>query len=178
MPDPDTVAIPVLAGAALAQGITFLYGQAAEVLRIRREGRLAHRTTLTVRAPFEPSDLVVALDPNVLESRAGELEALLDIAKHFTAQKAEQLDGSDLALRTCFGRLRNVLEAVYDTRLAFAGEPQPEPRVRQTIDDVHGSATGMKYRGTSNAATGEVIQRVRTVHRDGEVTGFDIDLRG
>lgn len=177
MPDPDTVAIPALAGAALAQGITFLYGQAAEVLRIKREGKAASQTTLTVPRAFEPVDIALQPDSATLAARARDLAMLLQIAQPFTTRQPEDLDGTDEALRACFGRIREVLEDIYDIQFTFVGEHRPAPRVRQAIDDVRGRTTGMKIRGANARAAGDVVQRVKTVHESGELTGIDIDLR-
>ncbi len=178
MPDPDTVAIPVLAGAALAQGITFLYGQAAEVLRIRREGKAAQRTTLTVPAAFEPLGFAVTPDLGILEARAGELATLFGMTGILAARAADEIDGADPLLRTCFGGVRDVLEEVYGARFTFIGEDRPARRVQQSVDDVKAPTTGMKLRGARAATVGgEVVQRVGTVHRGAELTGMEIDLR-
>lgn len=177
MSDTGAVAIPVLAGAALTQGISFLYGQAAEALRVRREGRLAHRTALTLPEAFEPLDTAVWLDFAVLDTCASELRALLRAAESFTARPAADLDGSDETLRVCFGRIREVLEEVYGTRLAFVDERRPVPNVRQNFVDVHGSATGMKIRGTGTSIRGTVVQQVETVHESGDVTGISIEMQ-
>ncbi|MEY9932552.1 hypothetical protein ABH926_007203 [Catenulispora sp. GP43] len=177
MPDPDTVAIPVLAGAALAQGITFLYGQAAEVLRIKREGKAAPQTTLTVPGAFEPKNIALQPNPAALAARARDLVMLLQIAKPFATCPPADLDGTDETLRTCFGHLREVLEDIYDVQFTFVGEQRSTQRVRQAVDDVRGRTTGMKLRGTNVKAAGDVVQRVKTVHESGELTGIDIDLR-
>ena len=179
MPNPDTVAIPVLAGAALAQGVTFLYGQATEVLHIRREGKAAERATLPVPAAFEPLGAELAPDLAELDARAGELAAVLAIADHYATRTAEGLDGADPVLRACFGSLREVLEAVYGTRFTFVGESRPRPRVLQVVDDVRAPTTGVKGRGpgADMRISSDVEQRVQTVHPGGELTGIDIDLR-
>jgi hypothetical protein len=176
MPDPDTVAIPVLAGAALTQGMTFLYGQAAEALRIRREDKATHRTTLTVPEAFESVDFAVP-DLAVLSARAHELRMLLSIAEPFMARSPAELDGADQALRTCFGHIREALEDVYRARFTFVGEQRPVLRVQQTATDIRGVATGMKIRGADTRTAGEIIQRVATVHQGGELTGIEVDLR-
>ena len=177
MPDPDAVAIPALAGAALAQGITFLYGQAAELLRVRREEKGAHRAVFAVPDVFEPWDSALRPDLGVLADRERDLRMLLQIAEPFIARPAADLDGADESLRACFGHIRDVLEDVYGMRFVFRGESRPIRRVRQTVGDVCGSTTGMKIRGATANTAVEVVQRVKTVHETGELTGIDIDLR-
>ncbi|MEY9863523.1 hypothetical protein ABH935_009176 [Catenulispora sp. GAS73] len=176
MPDPDAVAIPALAGAALAQGITFLYGQAAELLRVRREDKGAHRVVFAVPEVFKPLDSAARPDLAVLADRERDLRMLLQIAEPFTARPAADLDGADESLRVCFGHIRAVLEDVYGTRFTFGGEPRPTRRVRQTVGDVRGPTTGMKIRGATANTVVDVVQRVKTVHESGELTGIDIDL--
>ena len=136
MADPDTVAIPVLAGAALGQGATFLYGQAAEVLRIRREGKAAHRRILTVPEVFEPADYAVKPDLAVLGARAHEIQVLLSIAEPLVSRRSASLDGADEALRACFGHICEALEGIYGIRFMVAGERRPVPHVQQTVTDV------------------------------------------
>jgi len=176
MPDPDAVAIPALAGAALAQGITFLYGQAAELLRVRREEKVAHRVIFPVPEAFEPLHSAVRPDLAVLADRERDLQMLLQIAEPFMARPAADLDGTDESLRACFGYIRNVLEDVYGTRFTFEGEPRPLRRVHQTVRDVRGPTTGMKIRGATANTASDVVQRVETVHETGELTGIDIDF--
>jgi hypothetical protein len=178
MADPDTVAIPVLAGAALTQGVTFLYGQAAEALRIRRVDRAAHRTALNIPEVFESADCAALPDLVVLGARARELQMLLSIAEPFMTRRPADLDGADEALRTCFGHIREALEEIYRVNFTFLGERRSGPRVQQTVTDVRGPTTGMRIRGPATRAAGEVIQRVKTVHQSGELTGIDIDSRG
>jgi len=177
MADPDTVAIPVLAGAALTQGVSFLYGQAAEALRIRREGRAAHRSALLVPEAFEPADFAVVPDLAVLDARARELRMLLAIAEPFAGCSADDLDGADESFRACFGHIRLALEEIYGTRFTFSGERRPGPRIQQSVSDVRGRTTGMRVRGQGAKASGEIVQRVKTVHQSGELTGLDIDFR-
>lgn len=180
MPDPDTVAIPVLAGAALAQGITFLYGQATEVLRIRREDKVAHRTALVVPDVFEPLGRAVQPDLAVLAARAHDLQMLLHIAAPFANRPPAELDGTDETLRACFGHIREALEHIYGTRFTFAGERSSDQRVRQEVKHIDAPTTGIKIRGSdgSKIPGGDVTQNVETVHRNGELTGIEIDLRG
>jgi hypothetical protein len=176
MSGPDAVAIPVLAGAALTQGISFLYGQAAEALRVRREGRLAHHTALVLPEAFEPLEAAALPDLAVLDVLARELQVLVHAAEPFTVRSPADLDGSDETLRGCFGRIREILEKIYGTRFTFVDERRPVPNVRQTIIDVHGSATGMKIRGTGARLDGSVVQQVETVHQGGELTGISFEM--
>jgi len=178
MPDPDTVAIPVLAGAALAQGITFLYGQAAEVLRMKREDKAAHRTAFAMPEAFEPLDVEALPDFAVIDHRARELRMLVGIARPFVSRPTGDLDGTDEALRACFGHIREALEDVYGVRFTFTGERRAAQRVRQTVDDVRAPTTGLRIRGAGATVSGDIVQRVVTVHEGGELTGIDIDLRG
>jgi len=175
MPDPDA-AIPVLTGAALAQGIAFLYGQAAELLRLRREDKATQHNSLKVPEVFEPLDRAMTPDLTVLDERAHDLRMLLQITQPYTTRPIADLNGADETLRYCLGHIREALEEVYSTRFDFTGERRA-PHVRQNIRNIRGSTTGIKIRGATANTSGEVIQQVKTVHHGGELTGIDIDLR-
>jgi hypothetical protein len=177
MPDPDT-AIPVLTGAALAQGIAFLYGQAAELLRIRREDKTTQRTSPTLPEAFQPLNTAAVPDLGVLDNRARELRMLLQMARPYTTRPIADLDGADETLRHCFGHIREALEDVYSTRFSFTEERRGTLRVRQSATDLRGAATGMQIHGGDDAKVdADVIQRFETVHRGGEATGVVLDFR-
>jgi len=177
---PDSLALPVLAGSAITQGFTFLYGQLTDLLRRRREGRLGEeQDPQSVEAPSAMLAITSPLvaNPLTVESRIAELESLAELlAVYETHRTNGELDGTDLMLRIALGRLRGALEVVYGQPLSFVGEERGKTEVIQRIDDLHGSSTGVRATGPQAAIpAGSVTQEVKTVHEGGDLTGIEIN---
>jgi hypothetical protein len=132
MADPLTLA--ALTAVGLAEGIKFLYGQAGELLRRRRE----RKDGTAAEAP--PGLLTGAvdlsrLDDNVLERERPAIEALYaQLTLH--GQCLADADPADKELVRRAEALRALLELVHGQRITFRGEKRPASgtRVDATAD--------------------------------------------
>jgi hypothetical protein len=190
MPDPiTTITLAGIGMAAITEGIKFLYDQAGELLKWRREKRKAAegaQTALSSQPTLLPRPEVFELDParpgvdeEALERFAqpmGELcKDLSGIAAGYT-----EIDSGDAILLTRVDALRKALEAVTDQRLTFQGEKRPEgPVVRGqvNVEEVLGYVAGVAAGTiTAGTVTGEVT--AKTVHEKGSAFGVRTDQIG
>jgi hypothetical protein len=186
----DPVTLATLEGAALTQGINFLYGQATELLKRRRdrkEGSLASAAEPTpqprvIEASVLAGELNLAkVDDQVVESRSEELFALTEKLSSY-ANGIRYADPSDLHLIALAESLRGILELIYQQRITFAGEGR-EP-TGSTVDlklvaaRVDGELTvaevGQVKTGAAVKATGELGD----VGPNAKVIGFRGDVVG
>jgi hypothetical protein len=181
---PDPVTFTALGGVAATEGIKFLYGQTAELLRAWRERRRrvdageAPPSRLTVPildnevldgAPAEP-----VADAAVLDRESKSLVQLIGALSPY-ADGIADIDLADEELSEQAGRLRALLEAVYGQRFTFRGE-QRDPTgthvsVRQVLGEVEGSVVGADADVGPGSDVG-IDQDVTTVKTGGSVIGF------
>src|SRR5216683_2134709 len=129
MPDPVTVS--ALGGLAASEGIKFLYGQAAELLKAWRErrGRVAagEEPPAQLTVPIVASEVLDAapaepvVDVAVLDRENAALVRLTGGLAPY-AQGLADLDPDDAELAEQAGQLRALLEAAYGQRFTFRGE--------------------------------------------------------
>jgi len=134
----DPLTLSGVAATVLVEGIKFLYGQAAEVLKRRREKRAAEDPVVEVAespAALEGELDRLTIDPDAAERLEPELKTLYS-ALTLYAHGIEPADPEDEGLLRTVDALRRVLEAVYQQRLTFAGEARPSsgPLVEGEID--------------------------------------------
>jgi hypothetical protein len=169
----DPLTLSVLAVEALKEGIKFLYGQANELLKRRRErkdGKALADDPVQVPPDVPLSGALQPLRPDedrlaTLESELRELRnALVDYAGN-----DELIRNSDAELLRTADALRRVLEAVYQQRITFHGEQRPTsgPVVDGTIDV--GQVSG--YVAVVRARTVEGSANIRVQGRANEVSG-------
>jgi hypothetical protein len=174
MPDPLT--LTVLGGVAAAEGIKFLYGQAAELLKGWRERRKSGQEG-DLRVPIVPNAILdgdpadPVADPEIVDREHAALVDLVGALSPY-AQGLADIDVHDESLAERAGRLRALLEAAYGQRFTFRGE-QRDPTgvrvtVRQALGEVHGEVVG--YQGKP-AGTVDIGQNVDTVAEGGTVYG-------
>jgi hypothetical protein len=161
--------------AALAQGVAFLYEQAGELLRRRREtkdreaqtgpasegpaGEPVHGVQLEPPAGVFESVPAARPHPGVLDRVAAELLTARRDVEDYVLGTATLDPGSAASLQAV-ARLRSLLEEVYGTRLTLTGEARGDDgdgRVR--ADHV-----GVMISGN--------------VHVGGDIAGRDINKRG
>jgi hypothetical protein len=180
MPDPVTLA--VLGGVAANEGIKFLYGQAAELLKAWRERRNAISAGYTA----QPELIVPIVDNAVLNGTLAqpianatvvdrESAAFVHLAGALSpyAQGLADVDPGDQQLSEQAAQLRALLEAAYGQRFTFHGE-QREPTgthvtVTQALSTVKGAVTGADV--DVSRGTLDIVQGVTTVESGGSVTG-------
>jgi hypothetical protein len=185
----DPVTLSVLGGWAAAEGIKFLYGQAAELLKAWRERRSrmdageTPSTRLTV--PIVATEVLdgtpgqPVIDAAVLDR---EHTALVQLAGALSpyAQGLAKYDPADRELAEQAGLLRALIEAAYGQRFTFRGE-QRDPTgtrvaVTQVLDDVGGTVVSAEADVAAGGDVG-VHQEAKTVQPGGSVTGFKGRLR-
>lgn len=189
------MAIPfTLAGigsAALAQGISFLYAQAGELIK-RFQSRkdkpeaapapqAPAQITIQVPAVFGGQQLTVAPDPAVVEARAQELLRLRSALSNY-ADNVQPVDPEDAQLTRTVDELRTTLETIFGQHLTFAGEDRPatgQPVVmsRVQVETVQGRVTGVD---AQEVVSGRIESEVtaKDVESGGDVTGIRIGTHG
>ncbi|PTH85966.1 hypothetical protein C9J60_22655 [Streptomyces sp. A244] len=170
----DLLPLAALSAAALTEGVRFLYDQAGELLRARRERRAEQSAADTPAVVAEPAVLPAA-DPAAVERFSGELRALrADL--HEVAHGVDEIDPTDEALVRRVDALRRVLEAVYGIAVTFDGEtgPQDVPRThgRIDVDAVAGYVAAVRADRPAGWIKGDV--RAGRVEAGGEAIGVDL----
>jgi hypothetical protein len=123
----DPLTLTGVAATGLAEGIKFLYGQTAEILKRRREKRAAEDPVVEVAespVAMEGEFDRLTIDPDAAERLEPQLKTLYT-ALTLYAQGIEPADVDDEGLLRTVDALRRVLEAVYHQRFTFAGEARP-----------------------------------------------------
>ncbi|GAA3346119.1 hypothetical protein GCM10020358_55870 [Amorphoplanes nipponensis] len=173
MADPFTLG--AVGGVVLSEAIKFLYGQAGELIKLRREKRVK-KTTTDAQVFATPTELQEP-DPEL----AAHFEPDLRELRHALADYADGVDPvetSDRALIDAVGALRNILEIVYHRDLTLRGES------RQTANaDVTGEARVREVAGyvaavrAGRLVSGSVRGRLEAerVEAGGEAIGVDVD---
>jgi hypothetical protein len=157
-----------LGAIALTDGIKFLYAQAGEILKRRRE-----RTATPVAAPglLEGELAPLQLDPTA--ERIAELrrlrQRLTDIVEDI--EPADETDGEVVAATLA---LREAIEAIAGQRITFRGERREPTGTTITgivrARELHGRASGVDYAGTpTGTIDGEVVA---------DTTGEKSDIAG
>jgi hypothetical protein len=176
----DPLTLSVLGGATLTEGIKFLYAQATELLKRRRE-RKAEKAA-KVETPELAGELKQPLeaDAAALERLAPDLQELRRALQDYV-DDLEPIDSGNHKLLETADAVRQILEAVYGQRITFQGEQRPEsgPMVEGRIDvtTVAGYAAAVRARTlTGGTVTGTAV--VGEVTATGQVVGVDIDRIG
>ncbi|HEY5360656.1 MAG TPA: hypothetical protein VIJ82_23740 [Streptosporangiaceae bacterium] len=182
----DPISISVL-GSAASQTISFLYAQAAEVLKARRERRGAEdvggpgpQVPMVANEVLDGSVVAATINPDVLEAKYQALLRLTGALAPYALGHAD-IEGGNTELGQDAGTLRAILEAIYGQRLTFFNE-QREPTgsvvtVRQVLADIEGTVIGSE----GNVAAGghlEVTQQADTVREGGKITGHQGNIGG
>ena len=174
----------------LAEGIKFLYNQAGEVLKRRREHREAAATgTPTAETvPIEttpPPIFEGELAPAKIDFDATERleQDLKDLRKSLVdyADDIEPVDPKNENLLKVVDALRQAMEAIYHQRLTFKGEQRPSsgPIVEGRIDveEVAGYVAAVRADVIeSGRSTG--VTDVERVEEGGEAIGVDVKRIG
>lgn len=181
---PDPVTLSTLGGLAASEGIKFLYGQAAELLKAWRERRgqvaAGQEPPARLTVPIVASEVLDAtpaepvVDTAVLDRENAALVRLTGGLAPY-AQGLADLDPDDSELAEQAGQLRALLEAAYGQRFTFRGE-QRDPTgtrvsVTQVLGDVAGDVLGVAG-DVAPGASADVHQQATTVRPGASVTGF------
>ncbi|GHJ39223.1 hypothetical protein [Streptomyces sp. TS71-3] len=162
---------------ALTEGIRFLYGQAGELLRLRRErSGEAGAETATPPCIAEPEALPGA-DPALVGRFEDDLRALR-ARLHEYASGIDPVDPADERLLRTVDALRGVIAAVHGTPVVFAGESRDAVLVRGSVDADTVAGYVAAVRADRAAGTIEGTTRVGRVERGGEAVGVDLGTDG
>jgi hypothetical protein len=146
MPEPVTITFAAVGIAAITEGIKFLYGQASELLKWRREKRKTAESAQAAPSPqpplmprpdvFEPGPAQPSVDEGSLGRLVQPLDELCDKLSGVVAGRTE-VDTGDAALLTRVDALRKALEIVTGQRLTFRGETRPDAQGPVIRGEVH-----------------------------------------
>jgi hypothetical protein len=187
----DPLTLSAVGGVVLGEGIKFLYNQAGEILRRRRERREAKEAgkapaRVPEPAPVSPDILEgelapVTIDFEAVERLEQELRALRS-SLHDYADGIEPVSNENTALLKETDALRRCLEAIYQQRITFKGEERPPsgPLVEGRIDvkEVAGYAAAVRADVVEGAAkvTGEAT--FGTIREGAEGVAVDVKRIG
>lgn len=177
-----------IAATTLVEGIKFLYGQAGELLKDRRQRKAAREPAGPVTAslvPLEAPFLEGRLEPLVADFSA--LEELVDQIQSLRrdlgdyAEGIEPVDTSNEDLLRLTDALRRSLEAVFGQQITFRGEHRPasSPLVegRVDVEQVAGYVAAVRARVVTSGAVRGTAKTAR-VEPEGELIGVDVDQLG
>lgn len=177
----DPLSLTALSAAALTSGITFLYGQATELLRRRRDRKDAEAKgdqpasePIPVRHP-EALDGTLApltVDTNEEDKLADDVATLRRELSDYV-EGLETIDPDDRQLVVRAAALREALESIFGQRITFKGErrdPTGTPVVQGSADvgAIRAALTVVKV---GNVTSGRVDGKLRAnvIEGDAEV---------
>jgi len=169
----ELLSLATLGTTALTECIKFLYGQAGELLKRRRE-----RTSETSNVTETPSyvaepDTLPGADPALVDRFEADLRALR--AKlHEYASGLEPVDPADERLVRTVDALRRVVSTIHGTPVVFVGEPRDAVLVRGSVDADEVAGYVAAVRADRGVGTIEGSTRVGRVVYGGEAIGVDL----
>jgi hypothetical protein len=172
--------LAALGATALTEGIKFLYGQATEILKRRRERKAGREVedTVPVEAPEVVAGELRPAKPDwaAVERLEGDIEEQLARLALYKDDIREADPGDEDLLRTTEA-LRRSLEVILAQRITFKGEErEPSGPIvvgSAEVDDVAGYVAGV--RAGEGIAAGEVRGDVKAgrVEQGGQAVGVD-----
>ncbi len=184
----EPVSLAALGGLALTEGIKFLYSQAGEILRRRRErkdAKAGDQTAAATPLPMPPQDALegqlepVVEDADAVEELADQLSQLRKELSEYAAGN-EEPDPADPGVLATVQALRLALESIIGQRITFKDEPRepsgtPVVTGRMTAKTVEGIATGIDTDTVEGRMHGEAV--AERVTPTGKVAGVRIRKR-
>jgi len=171
----DPLTLSVLGAAALTEGIKFVYNQATELLKRRREKSADTPEVPALEGKLAPLDP----DPVVLDKVEPDLRELRKVLQDYV-DEIEPISAQDERLLETTDAVRRLLEAVYRQRITFRGEQRPAsgPVVEGTVDvaTVAGHVAGVRAKVVGGGA--HVRGAVRADEVTGTAVGVDLDRIG
>ena len=169
----EPITLAAVGAVALNEGVKFLYAQAGEILKRRRDRKATESAKLPDTA-FEVARMPLQLD----FSRANEVEPELRELRHALAeigQGIDELDPGDAEVLGALDALRRTLEYVYGQPITFKGERRPDSYI-----DLLGEVTAREIRGyvagirAQHIRSGQATGRVRADSVEGQAVGLDV----
>ncbi|MFD9949981.1 hypothetical protein ACFWYW_28355 [Nonomuraea sp. NPDC059023] len=181
----DPVTLAALSAVALSEGIKFLYDQAAELIRRRRERKDA-AAQVEIEAPAgvlaeQATPLVADLD-KVADLEARLIEARRALTVYLAGDEfAKPVDPADKELTQAANHLRTLLGQVFGRELVFAGETSGGPHIvgaAKLTGDVAGEVAGARVKGLSGGTVHGQAEVQGTVLPGGSLSGADVTISG
>lgn len=171
----EPLSLTAVGALALTEGVKFLYAQAGELLKYRRERKQAPELRPTAEIL---SGSVEAARPN--DERLEELEPELTAGWHALAAYAhgiDEIDPADPELRRRVDGLRRALEVVYGQRITLQGEARPPsgPLVENEVRAARAEILDSRV-GVVQGAPGGVGVDQRVDVTDAEITRSDVGV--
>jgi hypothetical protein len=176
--EPFTLA--ALGGVALTEGIKFLYNQAGEILKRRRDRKQgadagAEATPVETPAILEGTLNPITVDLNAADELAEHLKALRAELNEY-AQGIDEADPQDETVLEATSALRDAVESIIGQRITFTGEdrePSGTPVVTGTlrVKNLRGRGTGAEV---EEVLSGEVTGTAEadTVEKGADLAGL------
>jgi hypothetical protein len=181
----DPFSLAALGAVAITEGIKFVYDQAAELLKRRRERKATG---------VEPAAPIPITNPEVLDGSLAPpkpdyqmLESMQQRVTELAVELSKYRDGlvePPPAAAATVDELRRALEAIYGQRITFKGEQGREGTGTVITGDVRadlvkGLAIGVDAGTVSDGATVTGTGQAETVDSDGSLIGVRAkDVRG
>ncbi len=186
----EPLSIAVLTGAALTEGIKFLYGQADAILKRRADAKRAAARGVETRAepvPVQTPDVIegrlqpVRVDPDAAEELADVLKDLRRRLEDY-AQGYETPPDGDLGVLRATQELRDAIEDVIGQRITFRGENRdssgtPVVTGRLTAREIRGRAAAVDV-GEMRSGSVQGNVEADVISDGGEATGVRISKLG
>jgi hypothetical protein len=184
----EPLSLAALGALAATEGIKFLYGQAAEVLKRWRDNKSGKTAEAQAPIPVQPPAAALlqgsiqspTINFEVLESLQGDIGKLASVLGNY-AGGLEEPDPDDQELAVAADALRQALEAVYGQRITFRGENrQPSgPIVVGRVDaaKVAGAVAGVRARLVRSGRV-QGTASAEEVSESGQLSGVNIDTVG
>lgn len=186
----DPLTLSAIGGAAVTEGIKFLYAQAGEVLKRWREQKEAAKNTTKLHDQTEPITIKL---PAILEGQLITPEIHFDAVERLEEQLrevrrslsdfadgTETVDLTDEHLLRSVDALRRILEVVYQQRLTFKGEqrlPSGSMVVSNiNVEDVAGYVAAVRARRIGGDV--RVEAQTKRVEPGAQFIGIDTDTIG
>lgn len=153
----ESAALALVGKTVLAEGIKFLFGQAAEVLkrwRARKDEAPGEPSEAITTAPppagvFDGPSEPLAVDPDAMARLEGNLLTLRGALANY-ADGIEPIDPGNEQMLQAVDALRQVMEAIHQRRLTFKGEGRDPAGTRVEgaidVDIVAGHAAAVEAR--------------------------------
>ncbi|MDK9494215.1 hypothetical protein QEZ40_000084 [Streptomyces katrae] len=162
-----------LGGVALSEGIRFLYGQADQVLRGRREARASASAGDASSPSSVSADGATSLDHALVERFEGDIRALMVELEPYRAGTGAPVlaDPGNRQLVDTAEALRRIL-SVLGGPVPPGGESARTVDVQLDVEQVAGYVAGVRGRAPKEVDL-KVRLKTRTVDEGGEVLGVD-----
>jgi hypothetical protein len=172
--------LATLATTAVVQGIHFVYKEASEVLSAWRKRRQDEKSP-PPKVVETPKILTVGSPQPLTEPVNQQMQDKLEELRDLAAQvKDGEINPDSPEARSILSNLRELLEAVLQAPITFAGEAPRTVRISDidvTVQNVSGKVAGLrasleKLQGPTDIHGVKV--KADDVQQDGEVTGVDL----